>query len=93
MEDCFKVASTRIREYYCEKDPSILEDSVIDIAIGYDGSWHRRGFSSHYGIGVIIELNTGLVLDVHIMSNLCLICQKGPKTTDDNYDQWFNEHK
>ena len=85
------VASTRIREYYREKDPSILEDSVIDI--GYDGSWHRRGFSSHYGIGVIIELNTGLVLDVHVMINLCLICQKGPKTTDDNYDQWFNEHK
>ena len=93
MEDCFKVASTRIRGYYREKDPFILEDSVIDIAIGYDGSWHRRGFSSHYGIGVIIELNTGLVLDVHVMSNLCLICQKGPKTTDDNYDQWFNEHK
>ena len=45
------------------------------------------------GLVVIIELNTGLVLDVHVMSNLCLICQKGPKTTDDNYDQWFNEHK
>ena len=66
MEDSFKVAATRIQEYYIEKDPSILEDSAIDIE--YDGSWHRRGFSGHYSIRVIIEL-TGLVLDVHIMRN------------------------
>lgn len=85
MEDCFQQAALNIRKVYMSSDDSLTMNSVIDISVGYDGTWHRRGFSSHYGVGTIIELKTGLVLDVHIMSNLCTVCEKGPKKTDKDY--------
>ena len=41
----------------------------------------------------IIELETGLVIDTHIMSNYCFICVKGLATSDANYDAWYNNHR
>ena len=77
MKDCYVSAVKKIRQFFMDKDGSLTNDSIIDIGVSYDGSWHRRGYSSHYGVGTIIELHTGLVIDTYVMSNYCSICCKG----------------
>ena len=52
-------------------NPSIQPDDIIDIAVTFDGSWQKRGHSSHYGLGAVIELETGLVLDYEAYSSYC----------------------
>jgi len=54
-----------VRQAYADVDPDVAEllredpDAVIDISVSFDGTWQKRGFTSHYGIGVCIDLLTG----------------------------------
>ena len=59
----------------------------------YDGTWHKRGFSSHTGVGVAIHTNSGYVLDTHVVSNYCVICSKAPAKDSEHYDAWFQKHE
>ena len=47
---------------------------VIDLTASYDGTWQKRGFTSHHGVGVIIEVQTGLVIDYEVLTNYCHAC-------------------
>lgn len=52
---------------------------IGNIDVVFDGSWMTRGRSSHIGVGCIIELYTGLVIDHVVYSNFCLGCALGPQ--------------
>lgn len=69
--------------------------SPLDIAVSYDGTWLTRGHTSKVGIGCVVEVLTGLVLDAHVMSTYCHICdaksslkEKDPKA----FAEWEKEH-
>lgn len=64
-----------------------------NIAVSYDGSWMTRGHSSHIGVGTVIELFTGLVLDYVVLSNFCAGCERGPKVDDASYEEWKANHE
>ena len=36
---------------------------IVDIS--YDGTWHQRGYSSHCGVGAVVDNHNGLTLDTH----------------------------
>lgn len=36
---------------------------IIDILSSFDGTWHKRGFTSLYGEGCVIDVLTGLIVD------------------------------
>jgi len=36
-------------------DRTLNADSVLDVAVTVDGSWHKRGFSSMYGFVSVIS--------------------------------------
>ena len=64
---------------------------MLDIAVSYDGTWQKRGHSSHNGIGCAIELLTGLPIDNEVLSNFCLKC----KITSEDHsttDEWKAAH-
>ena len=61
-------AATVIRRVYRDIDPSIGHDDTIDLTVRYDGSWMTRGHKSLYGIGCVVEVVTGLVIDLQVMS-------------------------
>ena len=44
----------------CYKDIGVVPDKegIRDVAVSYDGTWQRRGHSSHNGIGIAIDLLT-----------------------------------
>ena len=63
------------------------------VVVSYDGTWHKRGHSSHHGIGIVIDLSTGFVLDYKVLSNYCHGCMIGPKPKDKGYQAWHSKHK
>lgn len=72
------------------------DDDILDIAISYDGTWQKRGFSSHNGIGIITDLLTGLVVDFEVLSNFCLRCTAAEakyKEKPEEYEAWKANQK
>ncbi len=69
------------------------EAGVLDIGVSFDGSWHKRGHSSHNGIAVAIDLLTGLPLDFEVLSNFCHKCNLSPAEDDPDYNEWQEQHK
>lgn len=69
------------------------DGGVIDISVSIDGSWQKRGHTSHNGIVTVIDIMTGLIIDFVALSNYCQSCETGPKPTDDSYQQWYDAHK
>ncbi|KAK1874926.1 Protein RAD61 [Dissostichus eleginoides] len=70
----------QVRQAYADVDPDVAEllredaEAVINISVSFDGTWQKRGFTSHYGIGVCIDILTGLVIDYEILSCYCHAC-------------------
>ncbi|KAH9364390.1 hypothetical protein HPB48_012127 [Haemaphysalis longicornis] len=64
-----------------------------NIDVMFDGIWMTRGRSSHIGVGCIIEVYTGLVIDHVVLSNFCLGCTIGPKASDEGYEDWLAYHE
>ena len=46
------------------------DNGVRNIAVSFDGSWQKRGHSSHNGIGSVIDLLTGLPIDFNVLSTV-----------------------
>ncbi|KAH9380280.1 hypothetical protein HPB48_022991 [Haemaphysalis longicornis] len=59
----------------------------------FDGTWMTRGRLSHIGVGCIIEVYTGLVIDHVVLFNFCLGCAIGPKASDEGYEDWLADHE
>uniref|UniRef100_A0A1B6JRX1 Mutator-like transposase domain-containing protein n=4 Tax=Proconiini TaxID=565685 RepID=A0A1B6JRX1_9HEMI len=94
--DNLKKARARVRESYKDMDATITDDTVVDIGVSFDGSWHKRGHTSNYGVGVVIELQTGLVIDYCVLSKYCQVCvntatELGAESPE--FDIWYEGHK
>ena len=62
---------------------------IVDIS--YDGTWHKRGYSSHYGVGAVVDNDSGLILDTHTESNYYRGCDKAPPLA--SFTAWNESHK
>ena len=67
-------AAETVRCVHRELDPSIDTSDFIDLTVSFDGSWMTRGHKSLYGIGCVVEVVTGLVIDFAIVSLYCHMC-------------------
>lgn len=92
FEEISKASVEKIREKYAEIGVLPDKDNVLDIAVSYDGSWQRRGHSSHNGLGVVIDLLTGLPIDFEVLCNFCHQCLKAPDKEDPTYAEWIAKH-
>ncbi|XP_030846475.1 uncharacterized protein LOC115926119 [Strongylocentrotus purpuratus] len=93
-EDQMKDAAQHLRDKAREKDPSIGPDDIVDVAVSFDGTWHRRGHSSNHGVGVVISVDTGEVLDQEVLSKICGECnaKKGWDKEGERYKKWEAGH-
>ncbi|GFY26213.1 uncharacterized protein TNCV_355291 [Trichonephila clavipes] len=46
--------------------------AITDTDVTFDGTWLTRGHSSQIGVGCVIDLLTGFVMDFEIMSKRCI---------------------
>ncbi|CAN8019845.1 unnamed protein product, partial [Ixodes persulcatus] len=58
-----------------------------------DGEDHVNNADDLLDICVIIEVNTGLVLDFSVHSKYCHGCNLGPKEDAEGYQAWMESHK
>ncbi|GFW87038.1 uncharacterized protein TNCV_1922641 [Trichonephila clavipes] len=63
-------------------------ESISCCGVSMDGTWQKRGYSSHNGCVSCISIVAGKVLDIEIMSHFCRICSKKAKVPD----AAFNAH-
>lgn len=74
------------------------KDGILDIDVTYDGSWHTRGHKSLLGVGAVVDANSGLVVDFHTVSKLCVMCTrmktrvKKKIMTQKAFDEWKTKH-
>ena len=67
------------------------DQGILNIGASYDGSWQNRGYSSHNGMGSVIDLLTGLPIDYEVLSNFCQKCKIFSEKPDDL--EWKEKHK
>lgn len=90
-------ARAEVRKAYIDADVSLVNEKYINVAVSYDGSWHKRGHTSMYGIACVIDTLTGLVIDYHVLSKYCHSCAinekllKGRNSVE--FQNWFVTHK
>ena len=86
-------AAVQIRSAYISLDEGLQEQvsqgetPVINIGVTYDGTWQKRGFSSLYGVGVCMDIITGLVIDHELMRKYCQPC-KNKESEGCTNEQW-----
>jgi hypothetical protein len=80
-----------VNNAYQVRDESANDDRECGVSI--DGSWQKRGYSSHNGVVTVISLDTKKCLDVEVLSDKCQQCQKwGKKINDPSYSAWKASH-
>ncbi|XP_070178777.1 uncharacterized protein [Littorina saxatilis] len=78
-----------------EDDNDAIDNDIVDVWVSFDGTWHKRGFTSNYGVGIVIDVHTGLVLDFIVLSKYCHACALNKKRnmTDEEREEWKREHR
>ena len=67
------------------------EENITLCRLHLDGAWQKMGHSSHNGY--VAGVNSGKVVDVHVMSKYCRQCQIWePKKYTDEYQLWHATH-
>lgn len=95
MANILAKSRAAVRKAYELLDPSLIGKAIIEIAVSIDGSWQKRGHVSLYGIVIIIDILTGLVVDFEILSKFCQLCaisaiELGEDTPE--YQIWMAGH-
>ncbi|KAJ8051080.1 hypothetical protein HOLleu_04515 [Holothuria leucospilota] len=92
------LADARQRAKDCWKSNNQGEQSedveVVDFPVSFDGTWSKRGFTANYGVGFVMSLDTGEVLDYSLKTKYCHQCasQKLPKESEE-YKLWYKKHE
>ena len=63
--------------------------------MSYGGSWLTRVHTALIGVGCVIDVLTGLVLDAHVMSSHCQACENKKtvqKEDNDKFAVWERQH-
>ncbi|GFY16845.1 uncharacterized protein TNCV_4338461 [Trichonephila clavipes] len=47
---------------------------IADLSVSFDGTWLTRGHTSLIGVGCVIDMLTGYVVDFEVMSKVCRHC-------------------
>ncbi|KAM7289788.1 hypothetical protein ISCGN_029916 [Ixodes scapularis] len=76
-----------------QKTGKAKDGELLDVCIMYDGTWHKRGHMSRFSFEVMIELESGLVLDFSVHTNYCQLCTQGPKPGTEGYTEWMEDHR
>ena len=87
-----KNAGREIRELEIPNETG--DDGIVDVAVSFDGTWVKRGFTSLTGVVFVISVDAGKVLDYRCLSKACQKCslKKSKRQNDDQFQEWQAEH-
>ncbi|GFW19305.1 uncharacterized protein TNCV_256321 [Trichonephila clavipes] len=81
-----------VREAYGSKN----DKDIVDIGVSYDVSWLTRGHTSNIGVGCVIDLLSGFVIDYEVMSKRCGDCEQIKFALEEDsadFRIWYEEHQ
>ncbi|GBO27802.1 hypothetical protein AVEN_257504-1 [Araneus ventricosus] len=74
-DDILQMSRKIIRQKHNElASPSDKNGDIIDITVLYDGTWQKPGHTSLYGIAMVVDIFSGLVIDYEILLKYCPEC-------------------
>ncbi len=90
-------AAKRIRKIVLEQNPNADKEDdhgAISVAVSLDGTWQKRGYSSKFGIVVVVLVDTGEVVDYEVLSMHCHECKKHEHDdkSSEVYKRWKENH-
>ena len=69
-------------------------DGIMEKDVSFDGTRVTRGHKSHANVGLVIEYETGLPLQLEVISNFCMVWTKQQnKLSDAEFAIWYEMHK
>jgi len=69
-------------------------ENATDLGVSGDGTWHKRGFSSLYGVCSLIGVHSKKIVDVNVKSSYCKECEIWVEKKDtEEYREWEIEHQ
>lgn len=97
QETVLKKSRLKVREEYEQLNSNTTDcDGILNLGVSFDGTWHRRGHSSLYGIGCVIDILTGLVIDYIVLSKYCHMCEVSKEELNPESPEfhiWYESHK
>ena len=93
-----KMAQARefVHELHRKSNPGLTADDAIDIAVSFDGTWSKRGFTTNFGVGLVISVDSGQVLDYDFASKICVQCSKKKASfskESEEFQLWYVTHQ
>jgi hypothetical protein len=67
----------------------------MKFTVSFDGTWAKRGFTSLFGVFFMMSVDTGEVLDYHVLSKSCQQCllKKSLFKHDlEKFEEWKVDH-
>ena len=88
-------AGQRLRNIVLNENPDLDKNQTLDVAVSFDGTWAKRGFTSLTGVVFAISVDSGDVLDYTVLSKACQKCslkQSQCEGDDEQFPEWRREH-
>ncbi|MPD00256.1 hypothetical protein E2C01_095716 [Portunus trituberculatus] len=65
----------------------------LDITATYDGSWRKRGHTSHFYTALVFDDETGIIIDYEVICSFCFVCSTKKKISQEEWNIWYKSHK
>lgn len=65
-----------IYEHYKSIGVVPSDDGILEVEVSFDGTWLTRSHKSRVGVDAVIDVHSGFVLDVEVLSNYCHTCAR-----------------
>ena len=93
-DNILSISQNIIRKKHDEFNNNVGD--IIDITVSYDGTWQKRGHTSLFGIGILVDILTGLAIDYEILSKYCHKCITAKRdlgASSADFSIWYEGHK
>ncbi|GFV91948.1 uncharacterized protein TNCV_2976191 [Trichonephila clavipes] len=76
LDNAYTLASENIFAEIHREIKNLYENGaeITDLSVSFDGTWLTRGHTSLIGVGCVIDMLTGYVVDFEVMSKVCRHC-------------------
>ncbi|GFV28927.1 uncharacterized protein TNCV_4540231 [Trichonephila clavipes] len=76
LDNAYTLASENIFAEIHREIKNVYENGaeITDLSVSFDGTWPTRGHTSLIGVGCVIDMLTGYVVDFEVMSKVCRHC-------------------
>ncbi|GFT04370.1 uncharacterized protein TNCV_1929071 [Trichonephila clavipes] len=98
LDNAYTLASENIFAEIHRKVKNVYENGaeITDLSVSFDGTWLTRGHTSLIGVGCVIDMLTGYVVDFEVMSKVCRHCSVAKNKLGQSsaeFSIWYEGHK